>query len=161
MDVHHIDGDRNNNEVYNLMLISPEDHATLHKSDFVRWSRIGSSLGNAAFIKRLSEKGPTEKEKLARKSASERAKTGLHRVPHSTETKQRISNNKKRHFEDKSNHPMWGNTVYEVESPDGEKHIVSCGWKDWCQSRNLSPSNLRNVALGIRKHHKGWKAKIL
>jgi hypothetical protein len=161
MDVHHIDGDRNNNDVSNLMLLLPEDHAKLHENDFVRWSRIASALGNAAFIKRLAEKGPTDKEKLARTLAGERARAGLHRVPHSAETKKRISDNKKRHFQDKSNHPMWGNTVYEVESPDGEKQIVSFGWKEWCQSKSLSPSNLRSVALGTRTHHKGWKAKII
>jgi hypothetical protein len=161
LEVHHIDGDRNNNDVSNLMLISPEDHAKLHEDDFVKWSRIGAALGNAAFIKRLEEKGPTDKEKLSRNLAGERAKKGLHRVPHSMETKKSISDNKKRHFQNKFNHPMWGKTAYEVESPAGEKQIVSFGWKEWCQSKGLSPSNLRSVALGTRTHHKGWKAKII
>ena len=56
---------------------------------------------------------------------------------------------------------MWGKTTYEVTSPSGEKHTITGGWKKWCEDRLLNPSNLRLVALGKRKDHKGWKAIIL
>jgi len=161
MDVHHIDENRNNNDISNLILLTPEDHAKIHKNDFVKWSRKGSKLGNEAFIKRLKEQGPTEKEIAHQIKMAEIRKKGLHRVPHSEETKKTISDKKKKHFQDKTNHPMWGNTTYEVESPLGEKFIVSGGWKDWCNQKNLNSSNLRCVALGKRKEHKGWKAKII
>jgi hypothetical protein len=161
MDVHHIDKNRNNNHPKNLTLLTPEEHAKIHENDFILWSRKGSKLGNEAFIKRLKEQGPTEKEIAHQKRMVEICKKGLHRVPHSEETKKTISENKKNHFIDKTNHPMWGNTKYEVESPTGEKHIVSGGWKIWCITRGLNPSNLRAVALGTRKKHKGWKAKII
>lgn len=161
MDVHHVDGDRNNNNPENLLLLTPKEHAKVHNNQFVEWARTGSKLGNEAFIKRLKEQGPTEKEIAHRKKMAELRKTGLHRVPHSEITKKTISENKKKHFIDKKNHPMWGNTTYEIESPTGEKYKVSGGWKEWCLDRNLSPSNLRCVALGKRKNHKGWKAKII
>jgi hypothetical protein len=161
MDVHHINGNRNNNDPSNLILLTPEEHAKIHKNDFVKWSRKGSKLGNEAFIKRLREHGPTEKELAHRNRMVEIRKKGLHRVPHSEETKKIISDKKKHQFQDKTKHPMWGNTTYEVESPSGEKFIVSGGWKDWCNQRNLNSSNLRSVALGKRKNHKGWKAKVV
>ena len=161
MDVHHLDGDRDNNHPSNLLLVTPEEHAKIHGNDFIKWSRKGSMLGNQAFIKRLIEKGPTEKEIEHRKKMAILRKKGLHRVPHSEQTKKIISEKKKKQLENKQNHPMWGKTTYEVTSPFGEKHIITGGWKQWCEDRSLNPSNLRLVALGKRKDHKGWKAIIL
>lgn len=161
MDVHHIDGNRNNNDPSNLQLISPKNHADLHGSEFVEWARIGSKLGNEAFVKRLREHGQTDKELAHQRKLAKLREKGLHRVPHSEETKKVISLKKKNHLIDKTNHPMWGNTEYEVISPEGEKFNVSGGWKEWCFSRGLNPSNMRKVALGERKSCKGWKAKII
>jgi hypothetical protein len=162
MDVHHIDGNRLNNDPKNLLLISPEEHAKLHEHEFVKWARTGSKKGNEVFIKRLKEKGPTDKEKEHWKKSGERAKKGLHRKPHSNETKITISEKKKKWYSDENNyHPLWGKTKYEVTSPEGEISIVQGGWKEWCLSKNINPSNLRLVALGKRTHTKGWKAKIL
>jgi hypothetical protein len=161
MDVHHIDGNRYNNDPKNLLLISPEEHAKIHEHEFVKWARIGSKKGNESFIKRLKEKGPTEKEKEHWKKSAERAKSGLHKIPHSEESKKLISQKKKEILKDKTKHPLWGKTTYEVISPNGEKFIVSGGWKEWCFSRNLNSSNMRLVALNKRKHCKGWKVKII
>ena len=160
-DVHHIDGNRDNNHPSNLMLLTPEEHAKLHKHDFVKWARKGAKLGNESFIKRLKEKGPTEKELAHREKMAILRKKGLHRIPHSEETKKLISENKKELLKDKTKHPLWGKTTYEVISPDGEKFIVSGGWKQWCFEKGLNPSNMIKVAKGERKHCKGWKAKIL
>lgn len=161
MDVHHVDGNRNNNDPSNLMLISPEEHAKLHTNDFVLWARIGSKMGNEAFVKRLNEYGPTDKEKSHRLKLSEMCKKGLHRIPHSEQSKKIISEKKKELLKNKSNHPLWGKTTYKVTSPEGEEFIVSGGWKDWCFERGLNSSNLTLVAKGIRKHHKGWIAEFL
>jgi hypothetical protein len=131
MDVHHIDGDRNNNHPSNLKLLSPKEHALIHKNDFVLWARKGSKLGNEAFIKRLREIGPTEKELAHRKKLSEISKKGLHNVPHKEATKKIISEQKKKLFQDKTKHPLWGKTKYKVISPTGEQFIIEGGWKDW------------------------------
>ena len=163
MDVHHIDGDRDNNHPSNLQLLSPEEHAKIHKNDFVKWARKGSKLGNEAFLKRLEEKGPTEKELAHRKKMAVLRKKGLHRVPHSETSKKLISESKKEWYKlnGSSSHPLWGKTTYEVISPEGERFLVSGGWKQWCFDRGLNPSNLLKVAKGERNHCKGWKAKIV
>ncbi len=160
-DVHHIDENKDNNDPLNLELLTPKEHAEKHKNDFILWARKGSKLGNEAFIKRLREQGPTKKELENRKKCSIRAKQGLHQTPHSEKTKIKISKNKKEHFKNKTNHPMWGKTTYKIISPNGDIFIISGGWKEWCFERNLVPSNLRQVALGNRKQHKGWIASII
>ncbi len=161
MDVHHIDGNRDNNHPSNLKLVTPEEHSKIHKNDFVKWARIGSKLGNESLRKRLIEKGQTNKEIAHQKKMAILRKNGLHRVPHSEETKKIISEKKKEFLKDKTKHPLWGKTTYEVESPSGEKYIVSGGWKQWCIDRGLNASNLLKVAKGERTHCKKWKAKII
>ena len=144
MDVHHIDGDRQNNDPSNLMLVTPEQHAKIHEHQFVKWARVGSKLGNAAWKKRVAEEGWTEKELAAHKKSSERCKQGLHRTPHTEESKRLVSEGKKKWYAErpKSAHPMWGRSTYEVTDPEGNIHIVEGGWKDWCLSRGLNAGNL-------------------
>jgi hypothetical protein len=97
MDVHHIDGNRYNNKPENLKLLSPEEHAKIHESDFVLWARKGAKIGNSVFKKRLKELGPTEKEK----EYYEKLRNQLKEIPlhlghnHSEKTKIKISESKK------------------------------------------------------------------
>ena len=161
MDVHHIDGNRENNNPSNLQLLSPEEHAKIHQHDFVKWAREGSRLAHISLRNRLKEKGHTEKEIEHQKRLDVLRKKGLHRVPHTEESKKIISEKKKELLKDKTKHPLWGRTTYEVTSPDGEKYIVSGGWKQWCLDRKLNCSNLLKVAKGERRHCKGWKAIII
>jgi hypothetical protein len=57
--------------------------------------------------------------------------------------------------------PMYGRTTYELKNSNGEIFIVSGGFTKWCKERNLNKSALRTVALGYKKQHKGWTAKII
>lgn len=160
MDVHHKDGNRKNNTPENLQLLSVEEHVAIHNLEFVRWARIGSRLGNEAFRKRLLKDGPTEKELQNRENLLKRCKAGMHRTPHTDQTKIVISEKKKEWYSNNpEKHPMWGNTTYIFTSPDGEKFVVSGGVKQWCKDRGLVLSNLIKVASGQRKHCKGWTAK--
>lgn len=47
---------------------------------------------------------------------------------------------------------------YIFTSPDGEEFLVTC-ITDFCKEHNLTPQNMRKVARGLRKHHKGWLAR--
>jgi len=58
-------------------------------------------------------------------------------------------------------HWSYGRTTYELTSPNGNIFIVSGGFTKWCKERGLNNSNIQRVALGMRKQHKGWTARIL
>jgi hypothetical protein len=160
MDVHHIDGNHNNNEPSNLMLVTPEEHARIHEHEFIIWARKGALIGNAVFRNRLNNKGKTEKELAYKMKRVLVCKLGLHRKPHKESSKKIISEKKKQHLQNKLNQPLWGRSTYKITDPDGKVYIVSGGWKEWCLERNLNPSNLRKVALGERSSSKGWKAEF-
>jgi hypothetical protein len=161
MHVHHIDGNRNNNDPKNLVLITPEEHKKIHESEFILWASEGGRKGNEVLRKRLKENGQTKKELQYKEIRIAKCKEGLHRVPHKQSSIEVISQKKKLHLSDKTNHPLWGYTAYLVIDPYNNEYIVQHGWKDWCKEKGLSASNLRKVALGQRKHCKGWKAQIL
>lgn len=43
--IHHIDGDPFNNHITNLICLSPEEHAEIHKNEFTKWASIGGKKG--------------------------------------------------------------------------------------------------------------------
>jgi len=57
--------------------------------------------------------------------------------------------------------PRYGLTKYELIDPLGNTYIISGGFSRWCKDRKLGHGNIRSVALGKLKQHKGWKAKII
>lgn len=56
-------------------------------------------------------------------------------------------------------HNKYTGKHYILTSPEGEEfYVVSL--VEFCAPRNLTPQNLRKVAKGLRKHHKGWSARV-
>ena len=46
---------------------------------------------------------------------------------------------------------------YLITDPDGNTYTPE-SIVEFCREHELTPQNLRKVAKGTRKHHKGWKA---
>ena len=159
MDVHHIDGNHQNNDPTNLLLISPEEHAKIHAHEFVAWARRGHAESRIALRKRIKEKGLTDKELASRRSNQKMAaaaRIGTKHTPESIEKMSAILSDGRRKNE---KHNRWGMSTYKITSPDGEEFIISGGFTKWCSNKGINPSNLREVATGnSRKHASGWKA---
>jgi hypothetical protein len=45
MHIHHVDGNPENNNIDNLVCITPEEHSIIHKDDFIKWACIGGKIG--------------------------------------------------------------------------------------------------------------------
>ena len=58
-------------------------------------------------------------------------------------------------------HWHYGNSTYQIIDPEGNIYIVRGGFTKWCKERGLNNSNIRDVALGNRKHCGGWTARII
>lgn len=60
-----------------------------------------------------------------------------------------------------SNHHKWGQTIYELISPDGEVIIINGGITAFLKEHGLCSSNLKRVITGQQSSTKGWKARII
>lgn len=69
-DIHHIDGNRNNNDPLNLIALSIQEHYNIHKkqNDHLACLMLAERIGVS----------PEEKSELSRKSALEKSKNGTH-----------------------------------------------------------------------------------
>ena len=43
--IHHIDGNPYNNDIDNLIALSPDEHYEIHKTEFIKWANQGGKLG--------------------------------------------------------------------------------------------------------------------
>jgi len=53
-----------------------------------------------------------------------------------------------------------GSTLYLLTDPSGHTYRVD-NLTTFCKDNNLTRENIRKVARGTRKHHKGWSAVII
>lgn len=53
-----------------------------------------------------------------------------------------------------------GSTTYLLTDPEGNTYRVE-NLTTFCKDNNLTRENIRKVARGTRKHHKGWSAVII
>lgn len=104
-----------------------------------------------------------ESKKKQSKSNSEYYKNNPDKNPmKNPETKKKVSKSRSEYLKNNpEKHNMYGRTTYELTDSFGIIYIVSGGFRKWCEDRGLSPSNIRKVALGKFRHHKGWVARIL
>jgi len=61
--IHHIDGNSHNNDIKNLVCLSPEEHSKIHKDEFVVWANEGGRLGGQKCVEdKLGWFNKTEEE---------------------------------------------------------------------------------------------------
>lgn len=51
--------------------------------------------------------------------------------------------------------------LYKCISPDGVEYITVNGLTQFCKKMGLTQPLMSKVALGQRKHHKGWKCELI
>lgn len=57
--------------------------------------------------------------------------------------------------------PRYGMTTYQLIDNEGNTYVINKGFSNWCKEKMLNHSNIRSVALGKLKQHKGWTARII
>jgi hypothetical protein len=154
-DIHHIDGDKTNNSILNLVALSIQDHYDVHyiQGDYgacyliSRKMKISSEdLSKLATMinKQMVENG-THSWIGERNPMVKRSKKGTHHLSGSNLSKKIIE---KRNF---SNSKKW-----KIIHPNGKEEIIINLIK-YCQKMNLAERHMRSVAKGRRKHHKHFK----
>lgn len=132
-DVHHLDGNRNNNDPSNLKAVSLQEHYDIHynQGDWMACQRI---------LKRMNN-DPTLKSMLLSKANKERVQNGIH------------------NFQDKAfreRHRQKVSDTWEITFPNGDK-IIRRNLKAFCKEHNLNQGAMSQVGLGRKAHHKGFK----
>jgi len=75
--IHHIDGNPYNNNIDNLIALSPEEHSEIHKNEFTKWAQIGGKLGGEkSKDEKLGFHSATKEQKIEwAKNASKQSNT--------------------------------------------------------------------------------------
>jgi hypothetical protein len=136
-DIHHIDGNRKNNELSNLKAVSLQEHYDIHfnQGDWMACQRI---------LKRMDD-DPVKKSILLSKSNKQRVENGTHNFMNPEwckESSERRSD------------------TWEITFPDGET-IVRKNLKTFCKENNLNQGAMNQVGLGRIEHHKGFRCRKL
>lgn len=136
-DIHHIDGNRKNNDISNLRAVSLQEHYDIHynQGDWMACQRI---------MKRMSN-DPKTKSELLSKANSDRLINGTHNFL-----------NKKWYQEMKEKR----SDTWEIIFPDGDTLIVK-NLKQFCLEKGLNQGAMNQVGLGKKIHHKGYSCKKL
>jgi hypothetical protein len=141
------------NDPENLIELTVEEHALAHKAlyekygrwqDYLAWMGLSGMIGKEQIIQ--------EKNRMCHLGKKPWNKGLVGNNSHFFGVKQtkdwidsRMKNLKKK---------------YRILTPSGEEFIVD-GLNEFCRKNNLTAQNLCKVALGKRKHHKGYKAELI
>lgn len=94
--IHHIDGDPFNNDIANLMCVTPEEHAEIHKNEFTKWASIGGKKGGELVRDlKLGIHGATDQQKS---QWAKNASSFVHRKKFSITMKQKYASGEIKHW---------------------------------------------------------------
>jgi len=138
-DIHHIDGDRSNNDISNLRLVTPREHYDIHyaQGDWGACHSIAQQRLNIT---------ATEISDLASKQAKERVSNGTHHWL-SEKHSQTVSKSIKRRVEDGTYHMLGGaiQKEFQLKRSQEKKH-------QW----NGSQHNIDKLKNGTHASQKEW-----
>lgn len=136
-DVHHIDGDKHNNSIYNLELIDATIHRSEHAKEMTYEIRRNNSLGNKNWLSKHHSEETKRKISEANKG-----------YKHSAETKEKMSQNSTKKI--------------KVAQYTLENELVKV-WESAseCQRNGFSQTLICACCKGKKKTHKGFKWKYI
>ena len=131
-DIHHIDGNRKNNDISNLRAVSLKEHYDIHfnQGDWMACQRI---------LKRM-DNDPKQKSVLLSKANRDRIDKGTHNFM----DKEWIKKSSDRRSD-----------TWEVVFPNGDTVTVK-NLKQFCVLHRLNQGAMTQVGLGKKSHHKGF-----
>jgi hypothetical protein len=134
-DIHHIDGNRKNNDISNLRAVSLQEHYDIHynQGDWMACQRIMMRM----------EDDPKIKSQLLSKSNSDRLKNGTHNFL-----------NKEWHQQMREKR----SDTWEVVFPNGDILVVK-NLKQFCIQNGLNQGAMNQVGIGKKAHHKGYSCR--
>ena len=186
-DIHHIDGNRNNNDPSNLVALSKIEHYNIHLNQGDKGAAL--RLANELKI------DPIIRSTLARESALARVEKGTHNFQNAANDHNKgkllATNGIIKRFFFPDDIPIGWNKIvdkdrckkprqyhkgykqtenwiqkrvdsykkcYIVTDPNGNE-ITITGLNEFCRNHNLSPQNMSKVAAGSRSSHKGYQIR--
>lgn len=149
-EIHHIDGDCENNDISNLLCLSIKDHYELHKKQ--------GDIGAAKLIAMNLELSAEEKSELSRKSFELQIDRGTFNWSDKEWAKARTKKllDEGRHPLQGSNHHQYDHTVYCFENKlTGE--TVNMTRYELYTTYSLEQRNVTSVVKGKRNSVGGWR----
>jgi hypothetical protein len=148
-DIHHIDGNRKNNDPNNLVALSIKDHYNIHykQKDWAACHRLATKM----------KMSPNVISELSKEAQNDRISKGTHHfiggeIQRKTMTGKPKS---KKHRQNLEHMYDSRRKKYEVIFPDGEVNIIK-GLRRFCSEQNLNIGCMNKVLSGIYENHKGY-----
>jgi hypothetical protein len=148
-EIHHIDGNRQNNNLSNLVALSMEEHYNVHhqQKDWVACLRIAAKMNKSSH----------EISIMSRRAALEKIKNGTHHFTSENAKKwqkERVSNNN--HNWAKENNSKYDSTIYHFEHKmTGER--VHMTQNELVRIYKIHHGHISKMVRGIRKTAYGWR----
>lgn len=172
-EIHHIDGDSNNNEPANLVALTLQDHYDIHyaQQDYIACFLIAGKLGKTPtemFI--LKSKAEQKKVIEGRHNllkredgtsvSSDFVKTGKHpfvrRPDGSSLTMDRVLSGTNPFTKIGAEHPKYLSELHSFRNKHtGE--IIKATYYDFRTKFNYDPSNVRRIIIDKKKSYHGWQ----
>ena len=172
-EIHHLDGNSNNNDPKNLIAVTLQEHYNIHYSqeDYIACRLIAGKL-NKDPAELFELKSKSEQKKIAEGKhnlvkrndgtsvTSDLVKIGKHpfikRPDGSLLSKDRVLNGTNPFSQTGSNHPKYLTQLHIFKNKiTGE--VIEATYYDFRTKFNYDPSNVRRIIINKKKSYYGWQ----